>query len=80
MKERPGPVFGWPPLFMQLARDLRFCMIPQGSLVLEDIHLASADSPTLAMVSRHLLPELAVVAPCVLVSHGDRSEHPLTNA
>ncbi len=69
MKERPGPVFGWPPLFSQLARDLRFCMISQGSLVLEDIHLASAGSPTLAMVSRHLLPELAGAAPCVLVSH-----------
>lgn len=77
MKERPGPVFGWPPLFAQLAHDLRLCMIHQGSLVLEDIHLASAMSPTLSMISRHLLPELAGVAPCVLLSNQSPQAAPL---
>jgi DNA-binding SARP family transcriptional activator len=69
MRQQPGPVFGWPPLFTQLARDLRFCIGPHGGLVLEDIHHASVDSPTLHMISRYLLPELAGAGPCVLISH-----------
>lgn len=71
MREQPGPVFGWPPLFTQLACDLRSCMIPHGALVLEDIHQVSGSCPTLSMVSRHLLPGLAGTAPCVMVTHGD---------
>src|SRR5208282_2931237 len=69
MREQPGPVFGWPPLFAQLARDLRSCMTSHGALVLEDIHHASADGPTLSLFSRHLLAELGGAGPCVLVSH-----------
>ena len=68
MKDQPGPVFGWPPLYTQLARDLRVCLTSQGALVLEDIHHA-ADSPTLSLVGRYLLPGLADAGPCVLVSH-----------
>lgn len=68
MRERPGPVFGWPPLFTQLACDLRACLVAGGALVLEDIHEASADGPTLSLVNRYLLPELAGAGPCVLVS------------
>jgi DNA-binding SARP family transcriptional activator len=69
MRAQPGPVFGWPPLFTQLARDLRLCMPRRGGLVLEDVHQASAGSPTLPMVGWYLLPELAESWPCVLVSH-----------
>ncbi len=69
MKEQPGPVFGWPPLYRQLARDLRICLAPHGALVLEDIDHAAADSPTLSLVGRYLLPGLAGAGPCVLVSH-----------
>jgi DNA-binding SARP family transcriptional activator len=71
MRDRPGPVFGWPPLFTQLACDLRSCLITHGALVFEDIHQVPADCPTLSMVSRHLLPGLAGAAPCVLVAHGN---------
>ncbi len=77
MKERPGPVFGWAPLFAQLARDLRGPMSAAGALVLEDIHHAAADCPTLGMCGRYLLPELAEVAPCVLMSHPSRRGIPL---
>jgi DNA-binding SARP family transcriptional activator len=69
MKEQPGPVFGWPPLYTQLARDLRVCLAPRGALVLEDIHHAADGSPTLSLAGRYLLPELAGAGPCVLVSH-----------
>jgi DNA-binding SARP family transcriptional activator len=69
MKDQPGPVFGWPPLYTQLARDLRVHLTLQGALVLEDIHHAAADSPTLPLVDRYLLPGLADAGPCVLVSH-----------
>jgi DNA-binding SARP family transcriptional activator len=69
MTQQPGPVFGWPPLFAQLARDLRFCLGTNGALVLEDIHYASAGSPTLRLLGRFLLPGLTGAGPCVLVSH-----------
>ena len=69
MKEQPGPVFGWPPLYTQLACDLRVCLACRGALVLEDVHRAAADSPTLSLVGRYLLPGLADAGPCVLVSH-----------
>lgn len=69
MREHPGPVFGWPALFAQLAVDLRGDILPDGVVVFEDIHLASADSPTLSLAGRHLLPGLADAAPCVLVTH-----------
>jgi ATP/maltotriose-dependent transcriptional regulator MalT len=68
MKEQPGPVFGWSSLYAQLAHDLRICLPPRGALVLEDIHHAAAESPTLALIGRHLLPGLADAGPCVLVS------------
>jgi DNA-binding SARP family transcriptional activator len=69
MKEQPGPVFGWPPLYTQLARDLRVCLAPRGALVLEDIHHVADGSPTLTLAGRYLLPGLAGAGPCVLVSH-----------
>ena len=69
MKEQPGPVFGWPPLYSQLARDLRVCLAPRGALVLEDIHHAADGSPALSLAGRYLLPGLAGAGPCVLVSH-----------
>src|SRR5512146_985231 len=31
MKEQPGPVFGWPSLYAQLAHDLRACLSPRGA-------------------------------------------------
>ena len=77
MKDQPGPVFGWPPLFTQLARDLRFCLGGRGALVLENIHYAAADSPTLAHLGRYLLPGLAEAVPCVLMSHQSRPGTPL---
>jgi DNA-binding SARP family transcriptional activator len=68
MKEQPGPVFGWSSLYAQLAHDLRVCLPPRGAVVLEDIHHAAAESPTLTLIGRHLLPGLAGAGPCVLVS------------
>jgi DNA-binding SARP family transcriptional activator len=68
MTEQPGPVFGWRPLFVQLARDLRCHLAANGALVLEDVH-NTVSYPTLSMLARYLLPELDGVAPCVLVAH-----------
>jgi DNA-binding SARP family transcriptional activator len=77
MTQQPGPVFGWPPLFTQLALDLRSCLGAHGALVLEDIHYASADSPTLSHLGRYLLPGLAGTGPCVLMSHPSQPGAPL---
>jgi DNA-binding SARP family transcriptional activator len=72
MIEQPGPVFGWRPLFVQLAQDLRFYLAAGGALVLEDVH-NTVSYPTLSMLGRHLLPELDGVAPCVLVAQSSPS-------
>ena len=77
MTQQPGPVFGWPPLFAQLARDLRSCLGARSALVLEALQHAAADSPTLANLGRHLLPGLAGTGPCVLMSHRSRPGAPL---
>jgi DNA-binding SARP family transcriptional activator len=69
MRARPGPVFGWPPLFAQLARELRDGMAGRGALVLEDAHQVWAGSPTLSLVSSDLLPGLEGTAPCVMLAH-----------
>ena len=42
MRARPGPVFGWLPLFAELARELHDGMAGRGALVLEDAHQAWA--------------------------------------
>jgi DNA-binding SARP family transcriptional activator len=68
MRTRPGPVFGWPPLFAQLARELRDGMAGRGALVLEDAHHVWTGSPTLSLVSADLLPELKGTAPCVILT------------
>jgi DNA-binding SARP family transcriptional activator len=69
MRARPGPVFGWPPLFAQLARELRDGMAERGALVLEDAHQVWSGSPTLSLVSSDLLPGLEATAPCVILTH-----------
>lgn len=69
MRARPGPVFGWPPLFAQLARELRDGMAGRGALVLEVAHQVWTSSPTLSLVSADLLPELEGTAPCVILAH-----------
>ena len=77
MTQQPGPVFGWPPLFAQLACDLSCCLGARGALVLEDLHHASAGSPMLANLGRYLLPGLVGTGPCVLMSHRSRPGTPL---
>jgi DNA-binding SARP family transcriptional activator len=62
-------VFGWPPLFTRLARELRDGMAGRGALVLENVHHIGADSPTLSLVITDLLPELEATAPCVILAH-----------
>jgi len=69
MRARPGPVFGWPPLFSRLARELREGMAGRGALVLENVHRIGADSPTLSLVITDLLPELEATAPCVILAY-----------
>ena len=69
MRARPGPVFGWSPLFARLARELRDGLAGRGALVLENVHHLGADSPTLSLVITDLLPELEATAPCVILAH-----------
>jgi DNA-binding SARP family transcriptional activator len=69
MRARPGPVYGWPPLFAQLAADLT-ASLADGALVLENVHHTWAGTGTFALFSTEMLPRLADVAPCVLLASG----------
>jgi DNA-binding SARP family transcriptional activator len=69
MRARPGPVFGWLPLFAELARELHDGMAGRGALVLEDAHQAWAGSPTMSLVNAGLLPGLEGASPCVILAH-----------
>jgi DNA-binding SARP family transcriptional activator len=69
MRARPGPVFGWLPLFAELARELHDGMAGRGALVLEDAHQAWAGSPTMSLVNAGLLPGLEGALPCVILAH-----------
>ena len=62
-------MFGWLPLFAELARELHDGMAGRGALVLEDAHQAWTGSPTLSLVSAGLLPGLEGAAPCVILTH-----------
>ena len=69
MRARPGPVFGWPCLFAELARELHDGMAGRGALVLEDAHEAWTGSPTMSLVGADLLPGLEGALPCVILAH-----------
>ena len=69
LRARPGPVFGWPPLFAELARELHDGMAGRRALVLEDAHQAWAGSPTMSLVGSDLLPGLEGAVPCVILAH-----------
>ncbi len=68
MQAQPGPVYGWPALFTRLGRELRGCLAGRGALIMEDPHDIWPRSATFPLASRYLLPVLAPVAPCVLVT------------
>lgn len=68
MRDKPGPVYGWPPLFGVLAGDMADCVAGGGAVVIEDMHGTLAAGDTLSLIGTHLLGPLAHVAPCVLVS------------
>jgi DNA-binding SARP family transcriptional activator len=69
MRLRPGPIYGWPALFAQLAGELGGCLAEHGALVVEDVAHACERCRTLSLVRMHLIPTLESVAPCVLVAH-----------
>ena len=67
MRARPGPVYGWRPLFAQLAADLGACLASTGAW-LENVHHTWAGTGTFALFSSELLPRFACLAPCVLLA------------
>jgi DNA-binding SARP family transcriptional activator len=68
MRARPGPVWGWPPIFAQLGQELAETLAPGGALVLEHAHHLDDSRPTLSLAGQHLLPVLADGATCILTS------------
>jgi DNA-binding SARP family transcriptional activator len=71
MRARPGPAYGWSPLFAQLATALRSCLAGCGAIVLERVDQVWAESATFSLFSTEMLPRLTGVAPCVLVARGN---------
>jgi len=71
MRERPGPVAGWPQLFRRLGQELAETLPGGGALVLEDVDHLHRAHPTLALFSRQLLPLLDPATSCILTSHDE---------
>ncbi len=69
MRRRPGPTFGWPPLFAHLAHELSEALPAYTALVLEHVHHLNGGSPTLGLLGRHLLPALPADFTCILTAH-----------
>ncbi len=69
MRRRPGPAFGWPPLFAYLAHELSQALPTYTALVLEHIHHLNSGSPTLGLLGHHLLLGLPADFTCILTAH-----------
>ncbi|MGE5287363.1 MAG: hypothetical protein ACM3ML_09210 [Micromonosporaceae bacterium] len=70
MRSRPGPVYGWPPLFARLGAELRERLAERGALVLENVQHTWTHSAAFTLLSTHLLPVLADTAPTALIASG----------
>ena len=68
MRAQPGPVYGWPALFAHLARELMERLAGGRALILEDPHDIWSRSTVFPLIRTYLLPMLAPVAPCVLIT------------
>jgi DNA-binding SARP family transcriptional activator len=71
MREQPGPVTGWPLVFVRLAEELHDLLGASGALVLQDVHNLRRKRPTLELLGSHLLPALTSRVVCVLTSSHD---------
>ncbi len=69
MREQPGPINGWPPLFAQLAREMGELPDGPGALVLENIHNTNSGSQSLPLLTTHFIPLLPERTRCILISH-----------
>ncbi|BCJ49380.1 hypothetical protein Asp14428_08550 [Actinoplanes sp. NBRC 14428] len=67
MRKRPGPAYGWPPLFDRLTADLADVLADKGTLVLEHAHRLRGPGVTLDLLGSRVLPGLRRRGvPCVL--------------
>jgi len=69
MRAKPGPVYGWAPLFASLGAEIGR-LSEGGALVLENVQHAWDRSATFTLLDSELLPALAHAVPCVLVARG----------
>ena len=69
MKEQPGPVFGWPPLYTQLARDLRVCLPPGAPWSWRTSIRRRPTAPRSPWSAGTCCRGSPGAGPCVLVSH-----------
>jgi len=70
MRAKPGPVYGWPPLFASLGAEMGRRLSEGGALVLENVQHAWDRTATFTLLGTDLLPALAQAVPCVLVACG----------
>lgn len=74
MRQRPGPVFGWAPLYSELARDLSEAAHSDGhhpplALVIQHINALYETPATLSLLKDIFLPQLPPGASSILTSH-----------
>jgi hypothetical protein len=68
MREQPGPVAGWPPLFAELAEELRDLLSTPSALVLQQVDQLQQARSVLDLLGSHLLAPLRDRLACILTS------------
>ncbi len=69
MREQPGPVNGWPPLFASLAREIGEPMNQPYALVFENVHNLDGGREALLLLTTHFIPLLPENFHSILISN-----------
>jgi DNA-binding SARP family transcriptional activator len=58
IRQRPGPIFGWPPIFSLLGREMARDLPENTAIVLEHVHNLEGGQPSFQLLVNHLVPVL----------------------
>src|SRR5262249_31211011 len=70
MRAKPGPVYGWPPLFASLGAEMGRRLSEGGALVLENVQHTWDRTATFTLMGTERLPARDHAVPSVLVACG----------
>ena len=69
MREKPGPIYGWAPLFAVLGSELRESLDPTTILVFEKLDRLEEGPGAIWLLGSQLIPAIPSTAACILISN-----------